>query len=57
LGGCSTGHPAGANRVFAPEDGALRYRQIDNFSLTHRVMFDWPDEVLDHHHDDWSKDG
>jgi hypothetical protein len=26
-------HPAGANRVFAPEDGAVRYRQIDNFGL------------------------
>jgi hypothetical protein len=31
----------------APEDGTVLYRQIDNFSLKHRVMFDCLDEVLD----------
>jgi pimeloyl-ACP methyl ester carboxylesterase len=32
-------------RVFTPEDGS-NYRQIDNFGLKHRTMFDWLDEVL-----------
>jgi hypothetical protein len=32
-------------RVFSPEDGS-NYRQIDNFGLKHRTMFDWLDEVL-----------
>jgi len=40
-------NPASRHRVFAPEDGTLLYRQLDNFSLKHRVMFDWLDEVLD----------
>jgi hypothetical protein len=35
------------HRVFAPEDDAVLDRQIDNFTLTHRVIFDWLDEVLD----------
>jgi pimeloyl-ACP methyl ester carboxylesterase len=37
---------ASRHRVFTPEDGTVVYRQIDNFSLKHRVMFDWLDEVL-----------
>ena len=40
-------NPAGRHQVFAPEDGTVLYRQLDNFSLKHRVMFDWLDEVLD----------
>jgi pimeloyl-ACP methyl ester carboxylesterase len=32
-------------RIFTPEDGS-NYRQIDNFGLKHRSMFDWLDEVL-----------
>jgi hypothetical protein len=39
-------NPASEHRVFAPEDGTVLYRQIDNFSLKHRAMFDWLDEVL-----------
>jgi hypothetical protein len=39
-------NPAGRHRVFTPEEGAVVYRQIDNFSLKHRVMFDRLDEVL-----------
>ncbi len=31
--------------IFTPEDGCF-YRQLDNFGLKHRVMFDWLDEVL-----------
>jgi hypothetical protein len=38
---------ASRHQVFAPEDGTVLYRQLDNFSLKHRVMFDWLDEVLD----------
>ena len=32
--------------IFTPEDGSY-YRQLDNFGLKHRVMFDWLDEVFD----------
>jgi len=39
-------NPASRHRVFTPEEGTVVYRQIDNFSLKHRVMFDWLDEVL-----------
>jgi hypothetical protein len=39
-------NPASRHRVFTPEEGTLLYRQLDNFSLKHRVMFDWLDEVL-----------
>jgi hypothetical protein len=39
-------NPASRHQVFTPEDGTVLYRQIDNFSLKHRVMFDWLDEVL-----------
>jgi pimeloyl-ACP methyl ester carboxylesterase len=39
-------NPASRHRVFTAEDGTVLYRQIDNFSLKHRVMFDWLDEVL-----------
>ncbi len=35
-----------AQRIFVPEDGS-GYRQLDNFGLKHRVMFDWLDEVFD----------
>lgn len=38
--------PASRHQLFAPEDGTVIYRQLDNFSLKHRVMFDWLDEVL-----------
>jgi hypothetical protein len=31
--------------LFTPEDGS-NYRQLDNFGLKHRVMFDWLDEVF-----------
>jgi hypothetical protein len=31
--------------LFTPADGGS-YRQLDNFGLKHRVMFDWLDEVL-----------
>jgi hypothetical protein len=31
--------------TFTPEDGSF-YRQLDNFGLKHRVMFDWLDEVF-----------
>jgi pimeloyl-ACP methyl ester carboxylesterase len=34
--------------LFTPADGST-YRQLDNFGLKHRVMFDWLDEVLDQH--------
>jgi pimeloyl-ACP methyl ester carboxylesterase len=34
--------------LFTPADGS-NYRQLDNFGLKHRVMFDWLDEVLDQH--------
>ena len=34
-----------AVRVFTPEDGGS-YRQIDNFGLKHRTIFDWLGEVL-----------
>jgi hypothetical protein len=33
-------------RIFIPEDGTS-YRQLDNFGLKHRVMFDWLDEIFD----------
>ena len=36
-----------ALHIFTPEDGS-NYRQIDNFGLKHRVMFDWLDEVFDY---------
>jgi hypothetical protein len=39
-------NPASRHRVFTPDDGTVLYRQLDNFSLKHRVMFDWLDEVL-----------
>jgi hypothetical protein len=32
--------------VFTAEEANF-YRQLDNFSLKHRVMFDWLDEVFD----------
>jgi hypothetical protein len=34
--------------LFTPEDGSL-YRQLDNFGLKHRIIFDWLDEVFDRH--------
>jgi hypothetical protein len=39
-------NPASRHQVFTPQDGTVYYRQLDNFSLKHRVMFDWLDEVL-----------
>jgi hypothetical protein len=40
-------NPASRHRVFTPQDSTVLYRQIDNFGLKHRVMFDWLDQVLD----------
>jgi hypothetical protein len=40
-------HPGNRHRVLASEGATVLYRQIDNFSLEHPVMFDWLDEVLD----------
>jgi pimeloyl-ACP methyl ester carboxylesterase len=34
--------------LFTPEDGSL-YRQLDNFGLKHRIIFDWLDEIFDRH--------
>jgi pimeloyl-ACP methyl ester carboxylesterase/ketosteroid isomerase-like protein len=34
-----------AVHIFTPEDGS-NYRQVDNFGLKHRTMFDWLDDVL-----------
>ena len=42
-------NPASRHQVFTPGDGTVFYRQLDNFSLKHRVMFDWLDEVLGQH--------
>ena len=39
-------NPASRHRIFTREEDTLLYRQLDNFSLKHRVMFDWLDEVL-----------
>jgi pimeloyl-ACP methyl ester carboxylesterase len=37
-----------SQHLFTPADGS-NYRQLDNFGLKHRVMFDWLDEVLSQH--------
>jgi hypothetical protein len=37
--------PGTRQHLFTPADGGS-YRQLDNFGLKHRVMFDWLDEVL-----------
>jgi hypothetical protein len=42
-------NPGSRHQVFTRDDGTLLYRQLDNFSLKHRVMFDWLDEVLGQH--------
>jgi hypothetical protein len=42
----SSPNPLSAHRVFTPQDGTSGYRELDNFGLKHRVMFDWLDEVL-----------
>jgi hypothetical protein len=34
------------HRVFTPQDGTSGYRELDNFYLKHRAMFDWLDETL-----------
>jgi hypothetical protein len=34
-----------AVRVFAPEDGSS-YRQVDNFGLKRRTMFDWLEDMF-----------
>ena len=33
-------------RLFTLEDATSSYRQLDNFGLKHRAMFDWLDEVF-----------
>jgi hypothetical protein len=38
--------PASRYQVFTPDDGTVLYRQLDNFSLKHRVIFDWLDDML-----------
>jgi hypothetical protein len=43
----STSNSATTHMVFSAEEANF-YRQLDNFSLKHRVMFDWLDEVFDH---------
>ncbi|MGA9674141.1 MAG: hypothetical protein WBR28_02460 [Mycobacterium sp.] len=35
-----------ALRLFTHEDATGGYRQLDNFSLKHQVMFDWLDDVF-----------
>jgi hypothetical protein len=42
----SSPNPLSAHRVFTPQDGTSGYRELDNFDLKHRAMFDWLDEVL-----------
>lgn len=37
-----------ALRLFTLEDATGGYRQLDNFSLKHRVIFDWLDEVFNY---------
>jgi hypothetical protein len=32
--------------LFTLEDATSSYRQLDNFGLKHRAMFDWLDEVF-----------
>jgi hypothetical protein len=39
------GNKNAAVHIFTPEDGS-NYRQVDNFGLKHRTMFDWLDDVL-----------
>ena len=39
-------NPASRHQVFTPDDGTVLYRQLDNFSLKHRVIFDWLDDML-----------
>jgi hypothetical protein len=41
-----------AVHIFTPEDGS-NYRQVDNFGLKHRTMFDWLDDVLNVSDDAW----
>jgi hypothetical protein len=43
----SIGNERADLHVFTPEDGS-NYRQLDNFGLKHRVMFDWLDDVFDY---------
>jgi hypothetical protein len=43
----SSSNPLSMHRVFTPHDGTSAYRELDNFGLKHRAMFDWLDEVLD----------
>jgi hypothetical protein len=42
----SSPNPLSAHRVFTKQDGTSGYRELDNFDLKHRTMFDWLDEVL-----------
>lgn len=37
-----------SQHLFTPASGS-NYRQLDNFGLKHRVMFDWLDDVLGRH--------
>ncbi len=39
-------HPMSAHRIFTEHDGTSGYRELDNFGLKHRVMFDWLDDVI-----------
>jgi hypothetical protein len=42
----SAPNPLSAHRVFTPRDGTSGYRELDNFDLKHRAMFDWLEEAL-----------
>ena len=35
--------------IFTEEEGADMFRQFNNFTLREEVMFDWLDEVFEHH--------
>ena len=43
----SSSNPSSTHRVFTPPDGTSSYRELDNFALKHRAMFDWLDEIFD----------
>jgi pimeloyl-ACP methyl ester carboxylesterase len=42
-------NPKKAIHIFTEEEGADMFRQFNNFTLREEVMFDWLDEVFDHH--------
>ena len=42
-------NPKKAMHIFTEEEGADMFRQFNNFTLREEVMFDWLDEVFEHH--------